>query len=49
MKKEFGRLFLLTISLIILRKLKPDQDKVVRFIFYAHLRELVIDLLLFGY
>ena len=48
MKKEFGRLFLLTASLILLRKLKPDQDKVV-FIFYAHLLELVIDLLLFGY
>ena len=49
MKKEIGRLVLLTGSLIILRKLKPEKDKVVLYIFHAHLLELVIDLLLFGY
>ena len=49
MKKEIGGLLLLTASLILLRKLKPDPEKVVHFILYAHLRELVIDLLLFGY
>ena len=49
MKKEIGRLVLLTASLIILRKLKPDPAKVTHYIIYAHLREMVIDLLLFGY
>ena len=49
MKKEIGRLVLLTTSLILLRKLKPDPEKVIRYIIYAHLRELEIDLLLFGY
>ena len=49
MKKEIGRLVLLTVSLVILRKLKPDPAKVTHFIIYAHLREMVINLLLFGY
>ena len=49
MKKELGRLVLLTVSLVILRKLKPDPAKVTHFIVYAHLREMVINLLLFGY
>ena len=49
MKKELGRLVLLTVSLVILRKLKPDPAKVTHFIIYAHLREMVINLLLFGY
>ena len=49
MKKELGRLALLTVSLVILRKLKPDPAKVTHFIIYAHLREMVINLLLFGY
>ena len=49
MKKEIGRLVLLTVSLVILRKLKPDPAKVTHYIIYAHLREMVIDLLLFGY
>ena len=49
MKKEIGRLVLLTVSLVILKKFKPDPMKVTHIIIYAHLRELIIDLVLFGY
>ena len=46
-KKEIYRLALLTGSLLVLRKLKPEREQVFLVILHAHCRELLIDLLLF--
>ena len=47
MKKELYRLALLTGTLLILRKLKPEKDKVSLVLLHTHCRELMIDLILF--
>ena len=46
-KKEIYRLALLTGSLLVLRKLKPEREQVFLVILHAHFRELLIDLVLF--
>ena len=47
--KELYRIALLAGSLLIFRRFKPVRENVLLYITHAHLREMVIDLVLFWF